>query len=474
MRELRDPAFFRVLAGKNAPTYLDVLDALERESAERPEGMAREEAIELVAEVLSRHPDFRPDEDDELSAAGGDSLPPRERARQVLDHLSRCRWLEEPPRRDWRRTVHFDAHGATLMAALRKIAWPDAAVFTDKLLAVCAMLADETELTLRPWQTVETCLANVKEGISELRSMQKSVQRLTRRQLEEDTLKGNLAVVFDEYSQQLSHACYGELVRARLPLRLPETVRRIGDRLVGDGGAMADMQTEMLRRNPAMSAETARAKVRNQLDDLAALLESVLPMADEIDRRTADFTRRSLSRFRYLQDVTGERRTEVRAFFEAVNRRIAGRKFSHAPELPALPALRLPEASLPAGRDSLYSPPVRRAPLEQEAFEDNVDEADRASGLRDMERALRESLSVQRANLFVAGLPGGKGARLPSSELPVTGDAGFADLIALLLHSESAEARYRLEIDRATDESREPGLDPLPGCSVERFSLIKK
>ncbi len=474
MRELRDPAFFRVLAGKNAPTYLDVLDALERESAERPEGMAREEAIELVAEVLSRHPDFRPDEDDELSATGGDTLPPRERARQVLDHLSRCRWLEEPPRRDWRRTVHFDAHGATLMAALRKIAWPDAAVFTDKLLAVCAMLTDETELTLRPWQTVETCLANVKEGISELRSMQKSVQRLTRRQLEEDTLKGNLAVVFDEYSQQLSHACYGELVRARLPLRLPETVRRIGDRLVGDGGAMADMQTEVLRRNPTMSAETARAKVRNQLDDLASLLESVLPMADEIDRRTADFTRRSLSRFRYLQDVTGERRTEVRAFFEAVNRRIAGRKFSHAPELPALPALRLPEASLPAGRDSLYSPPVRRAPLEQEAFEDNVDEADRASGLRDMERALRESLSVQRANLFVAGLPGGKGARLPSSELPVTGDAGFADLIALLLHSESAEARYRLEIDRATDESREPGLDPLPGCTVERFSLIKK
>lgn len=474
MRELRDPAFFRVLAGKNAPTYLDVLDALERESAERPEGMAREEAIELVAEVLSRHPDFRPDEDDELSTTGGDSLPPRERARQVLDHLSRCRWLEEPPRRDWRRTVHFDAHGATLMAALRKIAWPDAAVFTDKLLAVCAMLTDETELTLRPWQTVETCLANVKEGISELRSMQKSVQRLTRRQLEEDTLKGNLAVVFDEYSQQLSHACYGELVRARLPLRLPETVRRIGDRLVGDGGAMADMQTEVLRRNPTMSAETARAKVRNQLDDLASLLESVLPMADEIDRRTADFTRRSLSRFRYLQDVTGERRTEVRAFFEAVNRRIAGRKFSHAPELPELPALRLPEASLPAGRDSLYSPPVRRAPLEQEAFEDNLDETDRASGLRDMERALRESLSVQRANLFVAGLPGGKGTRLPSNELPVTGDAGFADLIALLLHSESAEARYRLEIDRATDESREPELDPLPGCSVERFSLIKK
>src|SRR6187397_1512802 len=119
--------------------------------------------------------------------------------------------------------------------------------------------------------------------------MQTSVQRLTRRQLEENTLKGNLAVVFDDYAEQISHACYGELVRARLPLRLPEAVRRIGDRLLGDGGAMAEMQTEVLRRNPAMSAETARAKVRNSLDELASLLETVLPMADEIDRRTADF-----------------------------------------------------------------------------------------------------------------------------------------------------------------------------------------
>jgi hypothetical protein len=470
-RETRGTGFFRVLAGRNAPFYVDVLDTLETEAADRPNGMAREEIIALIAETLESHPGFEFEPDSETPAAAASTA--REKARLLLEQLLKYRWLDEPPRRDWRRTIHFDAHGATLMAALRKIAWPDAAVFTDKLAAVCAMLVDEVELTARPWQTVENCLSNVREGLNELRSMQKTVQRFTRRQLEEETLRGNLAVVFDDYSEQMSHACYAELVRARLPLRLPETVRRIYDRLLGDAGAMAEMQTEVLRRQPNISAETARAHVHNALDELATQLERVLPMADEIDRRTADFTRRSLARFRYLQDVTGERRTEIKSFFETTNRLLVGKRLSFQ-DLPDLPDFRLPAVKLPGGLDSLYSPPVRRAPTEQEAFDDSADDSDRDEGLRGMERALRESLSVQRANTFVRALPGRKGDVIASADLPIHGESGFTDLISLLLHAESAEARYRLEVRRVAHEDEPPPLDSLDGCTVERFTIIKK
>ena len=469
LKETRGTAFFRVLAGKNAPFYVDALDVLERETAERADGIAREEAIQIIAEILECHPGIDFEEAPEAHGA-----TPQDRARILLGYLIRCRWLEEPARRDWRRTVQFDAHGSTMMAALRKIAWPDAAVFTDKLVAVCAMLADEVELSSRPWQIVEACTANVKEGLNELRAMQKSVQRLTRRQLEEDTLKGNLTVVFDDYSKQISHACYGELVRARLPLRLPEAVRRIWERLSDDAGAIAEMQNEVLRRNPAISAESARAKVGAALNDLVILLENVLPMADEIDRRTADFTRRSLSRFRYLQDVTGERRDEVRTLFEAINSALAGRRLSHISDFPDLPSLRLPEARLPSGLDSLYSPPIRKAPVEQDAFEDSADDGDRAAGLRDMQRALRESLSVQRANTFVKALPGGKGTSISSADLPIENASALSDVIALLLHAQSSEARYRVDVDRTKEESIEPEVDQIPGCLIERFSVIKK
>lgn len=472
-RETRGTAFFRVLAGKNAPFYVDVLDSLEHEASERSDGMAREEVLAIISDTLDRHPGLEIDE--EVESAELTDRSQREKARLLLDHLLKCRWLEEPPRRDWRRTLQFDAHGATLILALRKIAWPDVAVFTDKLMAVCALLANEVEISERPWQTVENCLSNVREGLNELRSMQKSVQRFTRRQLEEDTLKGNLSVVFDDYSEQVSHACYSELVRARLPLRLPEAVRRIDDRLLGDGGAMNEMQVEVLRRNPKMDAETARAKVRNALDELSSMLERVLPMADEIDRGTADFTRRSLARFRYLQDVTGERRTEIKAFFERANSLLSGKRLSHhAADLPDLPSPRLTEVKLPTGLDSLYSPPQKRAPVEQDAFVDSAEDEDREAGLANMGRALRDSLSVLRANNFVATLEGGKGTRILSADLPVHGESGFTDLISLLLHSESAEARYRLVVDRAADEEHLPALDTLEGCVVERFSVIKK
>jgi len=470
-RETRGVGFFRVLAGKNAPFYVDVLAALEAEAADRPDGMSREEVILLIAETLEHHPQFEFEEDEGHDPAS----TPREKARLLLEKLLKQYWLDEPPRRDWRRTIHFDAHGATLISALRKIAWPDAAVFTDKLIAVCAMLADETELSERPWQTVENCLSNVREGINELRAMQKSVQRFTRRQLEEDTLKGNLETVFDDYSEQVSHACYAELVRARLPLRLPEAVNRIANRLMGQSSTLSEMQTEVLRRHPAMSAETAHCTVLNALDELIGLVERVLPMADEIDRRTADFTRRSLSRFRYLQDVTGERRTEIKAMFETVNRRLTGKRISHhASELPDLADFRLPAVKLPAGLDSLYSPPVRRALIEQDAFEDSADEGDREAGKAGMGKALRDSLTVQRANTFVKSLDGSKGTRIASADLQISGQSGFTDLISLLLHAESAEARYRLEPDRISDETEIPALDTLEGCKVERFSIIKK
>jgi hypothetical protein len=142
--------------------------------------------------------------------------------------------------------------------------------------------------------------------------------------------------------------------------------------------------------------------------------------------------------------------------------------------MPELPDLMLPSVKLPAGLDSLHTPPLRRTPLEQEAFEDTIDEMDRLAGLRDMERVLRESVSVQRANAFVKSLPGGKGARITSAEIPIEGEKGFTDLIALLLHAESAEARFRLEVERVLRENEVPPVDPLEGCSVERFAIIKK
>jgi hypothetical protein len=134
----------------------------------------------------------------------------------------------------------------------------------------------------------------------------------------------------------------------------------------------------------------------------------------------------------------------------------------------------LPETRLPAGLDSLYAPPSRRVIGEQSTLDDEVTDEERADAKRDMERSLRESLSVRRANEFVSRLPGGKGARLSSAELPVITEEDLSEIIALLLHAESSDATYRIETGRSTHPDDVPVRDPLPGAQVEHFDLIKK
>lgn len=222
-REIR-PGLFRVLGGKNAATYIDVLDSLEKESAQRHDGMSREEALSIISEVLSLHPEFNPEASEQQDEADCDFalLPPRERARRVLDYLARkdVNWVEDIQLPDWQRRIRFDAHGATLLDALRRIAYPDAAVFTDPFVGVCATLANVDAFAKEPFTHLENCLKGAAMGLRELRGVGKSIERFIQRQLEARTLGESYAIVFDQYAEQVGHECYTGLIRAQLPARL--------------------------------------------------------------------------------------------------------------------------------------------------------------------------------------------------------------------------------------------------------------
>lgn len=461
--------FLRVLSNRGAAMYIDVLDALEREALQRNEGLLREEALEIVAGSLAQNPDFVPEEDE----AGFVELPAREKARRVLDYLVRCGWMEEPVRPDWQRVLFFDAHGSTLLTALRRIARPDAAVFSDSLIGVCSALLNSAALEHQPWEHLENCRKGTQTGLGELRTMQKSVERFTRRQLDSRSLGDNLRVVFDEYSEQVGKTCYSELIRSQLHTALDVARERLRE-MEGDTDLVHKMQAEVLRRDGSLDAETATARVRNRLADLTRALEQVLPLADEIDRRTAEFTRRSHARFRYLQEIVGQRRGQVKELLEKVNGAFVGWRLAELDGALSLPPLRLPETRLLAGRDSLYEPPRRRTVEENAPLDDEVSDSERDHARLRMEAALRDALTVNRANRFVANLPGGKGSRISSAELPVRTDDDLADIIALLLHSEASDARYRVEVERLAEDSMPLEFDTKIGCRLERFHVLKK
>ena len=90
---------------------------------------------------------------------------------------------------------------------------------------------------------------------------------------------------------------------------------------------------------------------------------------------------------------------------------------------------------------------------------------------------MRESLTVGRANHFVAALPGGTGDAVSSDRILgecVHNDEDMASLIACLLHARSADARFRVEVPRETTEADTATFDAKLGYRVERFTLVKQ
>lgn len=474
-REIR-PGLFGVLRGRNAATYVDVLDSLEKESAQRHDGMSREEALSIICKVLSQHPEFNLEASEQPDEADCDfaSLPPRERARRVLDCLARkdVNWVEDIQLPDWQRRIRFDAHGATLLDALRRIAHPDAAVFTDPFVGVCATLANVDAFAKEPFTHLENCLKGAAMGLRELRGVGKSIERFIQRQLEARTLGESYAIVFDQYAEQIGHECYTGLIRAQLPARLDAARDRIRQ-ILGDVDLIQKMQAEVMRRENSEAAP-AMARVRNHLQELEEKLNFVQPLADEIDHRTAEFTRRSLARSRYLQEVVGERRGQIKEFFEKINRSFTGRRLVDLVELADQPPLLLPNAKLLAGRDSLYEPPRRRTLEENAPVDDDITEKMRDQAIAQLGGAMRNSLTIARANRFVAQLPGGKGSRFASLDLPIRNEDDMDDVLALLLHAESSESRYRVEVPSDLDDSAPPVKDHKLTYKLDRFFIIKK
>jgi hypothetical protein len=213
---------------------------------------------------------------------------------------------------------------------------------------------------------------------------------------------------------------------------------------------------------------------RRHLQELEDKLDFVQPLADEIDHRTAEFTRRSLARSRYLQEIVGERRGQVKAFFEKINQSFPGRRLVDLGELAAMPPLLLPNAKLLAGRDSLYEPPRRRTLEENAPIDDDVSEAMRDEAKAQLEGAMRNSLTVARANRFVAQLPGRKGARIASRDLPIRNEDDIDDVLALLLHAESGESRFRVEVPSVRDDPSPLETDHKLTYRFDRFFVIKK
>ena len=466
------PEFFRLLSSPAAPLYVDALDALEKAAMHRVSGIEREDALALIQEAVEAHAEVI------IDSAETAVLSTRDKARVVLDTFRRAGWIEEEERSDWQKVVHFEPDGHSLIQGLRGIAFRQGAVFSDSLVSVCTTVSghdpENDPLQAEPWQHLESCVASLQKGIAELRGMQLEIERHTRKQLGASTLKENLSMLFDKFAERIGRACYTELVRARLPLRLADARLRL-DSLEEDPDMMSKMQAEVLRRDPELTPEAAETRVRARIEELSDLMESVVPLADAVDHRAAEFARRSLARFRYLQETTSEKRACVQDFFEHLNRHFAGRRVAKLDDGKIeFPKIQIHDVKLVAGMESLYTPRLRKVLGEIDPIEDEASESQQDDAMRRLHAAMRDSMTVARANRFVEDLLPERGSSMASEEIPLRCDEDLADLIACLLHSRAADARYRIEVPRAVADADAAEFDARLHYRIERFTISRK
>jgi hypothetical protein len=167
----------------------------------------------------------------------------------------------------------------------------------------------------------------------------------------------------------------------------------------------------------------------------------------------------------------------VQTFFETINRHFSGRRIAEVNALGfEFPMLSLHDARILGGLESLYTPRLRRAAGEIEPLEDDDPcHADRT--LAQLESNLRESLTVSRANHFVARLRGDSGATWSSDDLIreyVHNDEDVGDLVACLLHACSTDAPFEVQIPRRETEADAGSFDAKLQYRIERFTLVKK
>ncbi|MEX1118763.1 MAG: Wadjet anti-phage system protein JetA family protein [Terrimicrobiaceae bacterium] len=458
--------FFGILTGPNARVYLDAVDAIEREMPARGDAMEWAEVLEIIDRVLAAGAVLE-EEGDEIPV---ESEQPSSR---VLRRLVSARWIEEEKRSDYRRVLFLEPAAQTLIEALRTMVSQSVASFTGKLRLVCDRLAglrhNHSRMELI-WEELKSCLMETRSGLRELRNIRKQVERYASRQLRTATLAEALDIIYNEFSTLITQQCYRELIHARLPERLREAMEGL-TALERDDLALQRLSEDYIRT----SAEPGRAtrEILRTIEELSLALGDVEPTADRVDTSTSDFARRSRSRIRYIQDVGSSRRQQIKTIFDHVREHLAGVRLSDLDNRLALPPLRIMDAGL-VGMSSLARPRRSGAAAERRQVALPLSEDEREESLREMEKNMRNSLRLDRANRFVEQLPLASGESMESDDMPIHTEDDFLDVISCLVFAPAGGAAYRLRTHRETHPKESVIMDPKGEFFVERFAVEKK
>jgi len=471
--------FFRPLARPSAPVYVDCADRLVEEAAEAGR-LPHKETIEIIREVIARHPLSLLAEDE--GAALRDA---RQRAGQFFGRLIAAGWLEDQTLGLHERWAVISPGLRPLLRMLRDLAEDRVAelkTFADTLRGLCQTLEERGVLEKGPDElrsTVTDLGQRLERAIEQLHAVEKIVTGFEQRQRQSASAAETLHLLYEEFSQGQHMVCYDVLRRGGLLVRIERARSVVSE--CHDDPLMRERLSEGLREHYGYDNAEAYDVAVAMLTRLNRDLGGLKRRAEAIDLRMAAFNRLSQQRYRYQTELRGRRPEIVKAYCDAVNAAHAGNRFSDlANDAPDF-VPRCVETKFFFGTESLARPRRIKSPVDLRFGEGEAARQTEEDVLAAWKERQRLALTPQRAARLVARLLPAKGCSIGTEEIYLDSADDLLDLLAAVAYEQApvlAGKRVRWSVDGLR---RRNGLEPevlahdeMAGHRVERFSVTRE
>lgn len=473
--------FFRLLANRLMPVYVDCANRLETAAGEASR-VSLSEARELVFQVVAENPDFVWPEEDAV-------VDMRVRAGRVFNNLLEAQWLEDRPESLHERWIGISPALRPLLNMLRELAADsigELRSFADTLEGVCVSLEFDGALDpvrQHPDQlraTINDLNTRVAHAIAQLHSVEKIVHGFEQRQMKTRTGAETLQLFYGEFYEGQHMVCHEVLHRRGLLSRLHKARETV--RAATEDPMVEERLAQGLQADHA-EIEDATRLAQAELTRLFKALAGIRYRADAVDGRIASFHQLSRQRFFYQSQIRGRRPEMARHLCEAINKRFAGQRFVDlgGPEYEELTTpwrgLLAADVEIFYGTASLRAPRRVRQPVSLALADAKLpppDEAEKAR-LREM---MRVALTPARAGRLVRQLLPQVGDKVATDAVTITSDEMLLDLVAAASfnHDDSTPEgalHWETLLDHNPDDIERSSVrrDKLEGWEVERFTL---
>ncbi|WP_461782757.1 Wadjet anti-phage system protein JetA family protein [Prosthecobacter sp.] len=474
--------FFRPLARPSAPVYVDCADRLIDEAGEAGR-LSQRETIEIIKEVIARHPLSLLAEDE--GAALRDA---RQRAGQFFNRLIGAGWLEDQTLGLHERWAVITPGLRPLMRMLRDLAEDRVAelkTFADTLRGLCQTLEERGVLDPQiqaPDQlrsTITDLTQRLERAIEQLHAVEKIVTSFEQRQRQTATAADTLNLLYEEFGQGQHMVCYDALRRGGLLNRIENARSAVSE--CHDDPLMRERLATGLREHYGYEDGDAYDHAVAALTRLERDLGGLKRRAEAIDLRMAAFNRLSQQRYRYQTELRGRRPEIIKAYCDALNAAHSGGRFSEFSGQPADFAPRCVETRFFYGTESLYKPRRTKSPVDLRFSETGASKQSEDEVLAAWKERQRLALTPQRAGRLVAKLLPAKGRTTSTEDITLETTDDLLDLLAAVAYEHApalAGKRVRWSVDGLR---RRNGLEPhilehdeIAGHRMERFAITRE